>query len=147
MARARGTSQSAYADMDVEWRAGTTQEADSRALALKWAYVSGTYAPDYPATAYNYSTNTDDTPFHPYVASISVRENRRSLTSGTNAEWINPYYHTTKMWKLVLRDDDGDGKRTSSWAQQVRTTWAWSPNWPAYTSAPRTRRRWPTRSR
>ena len=108
----RTTAQSAYADLDVEWRAGTTKEADSKALALKWRYVNGTYAPDYPATAYNYSTNTDDTAFHPYVASISVRENRRSLTSGTNAEWINPYYHTTSdIESSYTRDDDGDGKR------------------------------------
>ncbi len=106
------TQQSAYADMDVEWRAGTTKAADSMALALKWAHAAGAYAPDYPATAYNYSTNTDDTPFQPYVASISVRENRRSLTSGDNAEWINPYYHTTSdIESSYTRDDDGDGKR------------------------------------
>ena len=74
--------------------------------------MNGAYAPDYPATAYNYSTNTDDTAFHPYVASISVRENRRNLTSGTNAEWINPYYHTTSdIESSYTRDDDADGKR------------------------------------
>ncbi len=108
----RTTQQSQYADLDVEWRAGTTKEADSRALALKWAYANGSYAPDYPATAYNYSTNTDDTAFHNYAPSISVRENRRSLTSGSNAEWINPYYHqTTDVESSYTRDDDGDGKR------------------------------------
>lgn len=106
------TAQSAYADLDVEWRAGTTKETDSKALALKWRFANGDYAPDYPATAYNYSTNTDDTAFHPYVASVSVRENRRNLTSGTNAEWINPYYHkTTDLESSYTRDDDGDGKR------------------------------------
>jgi hypothetical protein len=106
------TQQSIYADLDVEWRAGTTKEADSRALALGWRFGEGLYAPDYPATAYNYSTNTDDTPFHPYVASISVRENRRSLTSGSNAEWINPYYHTANdIEASYTRDDDGDGRR------------------------------------
>ncbi len=104
--------QSPYADLDVEWRAGTTKATDSQALALKWSFASGTYASDYPATAYNYSTNTDDTPFHPYVASISVRENRRNLTSGSNAEWINPYYHTVNdKESSYTRDDDGDGKR------------------------------------
>ena len=104
----RTTAQSAYADLDVEWRAGTTKEADSRALALKWAYAVGQYAPDYPATAYNYSTNTDDTAFHSSVASISVRENRRSLSG----EWINPYYHTTSdIESSYTRDDDADGKR------------------------------------
>lgn len=102
------TTQSAYADLDVEWRAGTDAENASRALALKWAYAAGIYAPDYPATAYDYSTNTDDTPFHPYVASISVRENRRSLSD----EWINPNYHTTSdVDGSYFRDDDGDGKR------------------------------------
>ena len=108
----RTTAQSAYADLDVEWRAGTTKAADSQALALKWAFLNGEYATDYPATAYNYSTNTDDTAFQPYVASISVRENRRSLTSGTNAEWINPYYHTTNdVEGSYTRDDDVDGVR------------------------------------
>jgi hypothetical protein len=86
--------QSPYADLDVEWRAGTAAESQSRALALKWSFLNGTYSTEYPATAYDFSTNTDDTPFHAYVASISVRENRRNLTSGSNAEWINPYYHT-----------------------------------------------------
>jgi hypothetical protein len=106
----RTTVQSAYADLDVEWRAGTTKEADSKALALKWAFAEGQYAPNYPATAYNYSTNTDDTPFQPYVASISVRENRRSLTSGSNAEWISPYYHQTgDIEANYVRDDNGNG--------------------------------------
>ncbi len=105
-------SQSAFADMDVEWRAGTAQEAASKALALKWRFLAGEYSPDYPANAYNFSTNTDDTPFHPYVASVSVRENRRQLTSGSNAEWINPFYHTVNDKEVsYTRDDDGDGKR------------------------------------
>ena len=90
-----GGTQSVYADLDVEWRAGTTEEADSKALALQWRYLNGNFSTQYPSTAYNYSTNSDDTAFHPWVASVSVRENRRSLTSGTNAEWINPNYHTT----------------------------------------------------
>ncbi len=108
----RTTAQSAYADLDVEWYSGATKAADSKALALKWAFANGTYAPDYPATAYNYSTNTDDTPFRDYVASVSVRENRRSLTSNSNAEWINPYYHTTSdVENSYIRDDDADGMR------------------------------------
>ncbi|OQB01452.1 MAG: Aminopeptidase S [Chloroflexi bacterium ADurb.Bin222] len=107
----RTVSQSAYADMDVEWRAGSAQATASQALALRWAHGAGLYAPDYPATAYNYSTNTDDTPFHPYVASISVRENRRSLTSGSNAEWINPNYHTVNdVESSYARDDNGNGR-------------------------------------
>lgn len=101
-----GSSQSTYADLDVEWRAGTAKETDSRALALAWRFLNGTYSAQYPATAYNYSTNTDDTPFQPYVASISVRENRRSLTSGSNAEWINPRYHqTTDLYANYSAED------------------------------------------
>ncbi len=102
------TAQSAFADLDVEWRAGTAAEAASKALALKWRFLAGNYAPDYPANAYNLSTNTDDTPFQPYVAAISVRENRRDLSG----EWINPYYHTVNDKEVsYTRDDDGDGKR------------------------------------
>ena len=89
-----GGTQSSFADMDVEWRAGTSKEAESRALALKWHNRSGVHSAQYPSTAYSFSTNSDDTPFHPWAPSISVRENRRSLTSGSNAEWINPNYHT-----------------------------------------------------
>jgi VCBS repeat-containing protein len=106
------TAQSAYADLDVEWRAGTAQETASKALALKWSFASGQYAPNYPATAYNYSTNTDDTSFQPYTAAISVRENRRGVTSGANAEWINPYYHqTTDVEASYMRDDNSNGIR------------------------------------
>lgn len=101
-------SQSPYADLDVEWRAGTAAESQSRTLALTWSFFAGTYATQYPATAYNFSTNTDDTSFQPYVASISVRENRRSLTSGANAEWINPNYHTAADVASSYSDADLD---------------------------------------
>ena len=84
-----GANQSVYADMDVEWRDGTTYATQSKALAQKWRFASGQYAVTYPANSANYSTNTDDTPFQPYTAAISVRENRRNLSG----EWINPYYH------------------------------------------------------
>lgn len=102
------TDQSPYADLDVEWRAGTAAESQSRLLALKWSFLSGTYATQYPATAYNFSTNTDDTSFQAYTASISVRENRRSLTSGANAEWINPNYHTVNDVASSYSDLDLD---------------------------------------
>jgi Big-like domain-containing protein len=42
------------------------------------------------------------------VASISVRENRRSLTSGSNAEWINPNYHTATDVASSYSDFDLD---------------------------------------
>lgn len=83
------STQSPYADLDVEWRDGTTYATQSKALAQKWRFVNGQYATTYPANSANNSTNTDDTPFQPYTAAISVRENRRGLSG----EWINPYYH------------------------------------------------------
>src|SRR5690606_34908759 len=85
------SNQSPYADLDVEWRRSTTYATQSKELAQLWRFLSGDYAPNYPANSADYSTNTDDTPFHNYCPSISVRENRRSLTG----EWINPYYHKT----------------------------------------------------
>ncbi len=91
------------------------------ALALKWAHAAGAYAPDYPATAYNYSTNTDDTPFQPYVASISVRENRQQPHLSDNAEWINPYYHTTSDIESSYT------ATTTATASATTSSWATTP--------------------
>jgi len=102
-----GSSQSVYADLDVEWRAGTTKEADSMVLANQWRYFNGTYSTNYPASAWNYSYYTDDGPFWPYVASVSVRENRRIIDgSVTDEEWINPYYHTVNDIEARYSVDD-----------------------------------------
>ncbi len=49
-------------------------EKESKELAQTWRYLSGEYAPDYPANSADYSTNTDDTSFHNYCPSISVRK-------------------------------------------------------------------------
>ena len=84
-----GPDQSPYADLDVEWRAGTAYATQSMNLAQNWRLRNGTYSTRYPANSADHSTNTDDTPFQNDTASISVRENRRSLSN----EWINPYYH------------------------------------------------------
>jgi len=86
----RTPDQSPYADLDVEWKAGSVYATQSMALAQNWRFLNGVYSAQYPANSANNSTNTDDTPFQPYTAAISVRENRRGLTG----EWINPYYHT-----------------------------------------------------
>ena len=96
------TEQSPYADLDVEWRRSTAYEAQSKELAQLWRFKNGDYAPDYPANSADYSTNTDDTPFHNECPSISVRENRRSLSG----EWINPYYHQTgDVYTNYIEDD------------------------------------------
>ena len=77
-------------------------ETQSKELAQTWRYLSGEYAPDYPANSADYSTNTDDTPSMITAPSISVRENRRSLSS----EWINPYYHQTgDVYASYIEDD------------------------------------------
>ncbi len=81
--------QSEFADLDVEWRGGSVREVESRALAMAWRYHNGDYSVRYPATAYNFSTATDDRSFHDIAPSISIRENRRSI----NSEWNNPHWH------------------------------------------------------
>ena len=97
-----GPDQSPYADLDVEWRAGTDNAIQSMNLAQFWRLRNGTYSTQYPANSADFSTNTDDTPFRNYTASISVRENRRSLSN----EWINPYYHqTTDVYTSYLESD------------------------------------------
>jgi hypothetical protein len=97
-----GLNQSPYADLDVEWRAGTSYATSSKTLAQNWRFLNGTYSTQYPANSADYSTNTDDTPFQNYTASVSVRENRRGLTN----EWINPYYHkSTDLYASYSESD------------------------------------------
>jgi Zn-dependent M28 family amino/carboxypeptidase len=82
--------QIAGADIDVEYRAGTTYAALSQGLANKLKIGSYSYSSDYPAEVGDSSQNTDDTPFHNYTASVSVRENRRCC----EIYGVHPYYHT-----------------------------------------------------
>ena len=97
-----GLNQSPFADLDVEWRAGTTYATASNTLAQNWRFLNGTYSTEYPANSADYSTNTDDTPFQKYTAAVSVRENRRGLTN----EWINPYYHkSTDLYSAYSESD------------------------------------------
>jgi hypothetical protein len=84
-----GSVQSEFADLDVEWRGGSVREVESRALAMAWRYHNGNYSVRYPATAYDFSTATDDRSFHDVAPSISIRENRRSI----NSDWNNPHWH------------------------------------------------------
>jgi hypothetical protein len=71
-------------------------------LAQNWRLGNGTYSTQYPANSADHSTNTDDTSFQNDTASISVRENRRSLSN----EWINPYYHkSTDAYLSYLESD------------------------------------------
>lgn len=96
------TGQSPYADLDVEFRANTDYATESADLAYAWRLANGNHSQEYPANVGNNSTNTDDTPFHNYCPSISVRENRR----GSGDEWICPYYHKTSDIYSNYSEDD-----------------------------------------
>lgn len=85
------TTQSPYADLDVEWTAGATFANQSMALAQKWRFLNGEYAVNYPANSADKSQSTDDYSFRNHCPAVSVRENRRSVSG----EWINPHYHKT----------------------------------------------------
>ncbi len=87
-----GSTQIPGADLDVEYRAGTTYATQSRLLAETLVNNYGEYYDEYPAELNDYSTNTDDTPFHNYCPSISVRENRRT----NEIAGVHPYYHTSQ---------------------------------------------------
>lgn len=95
-------SQSPFADLDVEWRKGSDRESDSRALALTWHHQNGNYSTQYPSTAYDQSSSTDDGCFRNYVAAVSVRENRRSIS----AEWANPHWHQATDVYATYSDED-----------------------------------------
>jgi hypothetical protein len=98
----RTTDQSPYADLDVEWRDRTTYASQSKVLAQRWRFLNGTYSTLYPSNSANGSWGTDDSSFHKYCPSISVRENRR----GVSEEWINPYYHQiTDVYASYSEDD------------------------------------------
>jgi hypothetical protein len=99
--------QSLYADLDVEWRAGTAKEAGSKALANRWRYANGTYSTDYPASAWDFSFATDDTRFWDFVPSVSVRENRRILERTLDdGEWINFNHHHMGDAEVSYSDAD-----------------------------------------
>jgi len=94
-------AQSPYADMDVEWDSAFSN-ASARALASAWHHAAGEYAADYPSTPNDQGRDSDDRSFTLYVASISVRENRRGVLS----EWINPNYHAATDVYSAYSDDD-----------------------------------------
>jgi hypothetical protein len=82
------TAQSPYADLDVEFKAGTVYAMQSQDFAQRWRQGNTDHAESYPANVGDHSRNTDDMSFQDCTAAISVRANRQ------NYEWVNPYYHT-----------------------------------------------------
>jgi hypothetical protein len=85
------------ADLDVEYKSGTSCAQQSFALCEELVNACKTFAKDYPAEVGSQMTLTDSEPFKNRIAAISVRENRRATEIANNS---NPYYHqTTDLYK------------------------------------------------
>jgi hypothetical protein len=91
------------ADIDVEYKAGST--AAQKSLVLAEALVAGCkkFSSDYPAQVGNNMAMTDSDPFKNLVASVSVRENQRMSEIGSNS---NPHYHTSTDLYNVYSEKD-----------------------------------------
>ncbi len=95
-------NQIAGADIDVEYRRGTTFAAQSQALADALKAAAGRYTVRYPAEIGDYSEFTDDKPFWNLAPSISVRENRRCCEITNN----HPHYHKpSDVYESYSEDD------------------------------------------
>lgn len=95
-------NQIAGADIDVEYRRGTTFATESQALTEALKAAAGRYTVKYPAEIGDYSEFTDDKPFWNDAPAISVRENRRCCEI-TN---VHPYYHKpSDVYESYSEDD------------------------------------------
>ena len=84
--------QIAEADIDIEYRVGTTMEAESLLLAGFLFQGNADHSADYPAEVGDMMANTDSVAFQDYTASVSVRENMRlaEIGNGSNPHWHRP---------------------------------------------------------
>ncbi len=90
------------ADIDVEYRPGTTFAAQSKALTEALKAAAGRYNVQYPAEIGDFSEFTDDKPFWNFAPSVSVRENRRCCEISNN----HPYYHNRgDLYENYSEDD------------------------------------------
>ena len=78
------------ADIDVEYKSGTTMAQQSSMLADEFVDGCETFSTDYPAEVGSEMTLTDSEPFKNKIAAISARENRRATELANNS---NPHYH------------------------------------------------------
>lgn len=91
------------ADIDVEYKAGTTFEKQSQALAQALVTGASTFSANYPAGTGSNMAMTDSDPFKNLVAAVSVRENQRMSEIGAGS---NPHYHTNTDNYEVYSDKD-----------------------------------------
>ncbi|MEM7204331.1 MAG: M28 family peptidase [Planctomycetota bacterium] len=85
-----GPTQVAGADMDIEYRQGSTCVAAGIAFANALLAGNGSYSATYPAEIGNDMNNTDSVPFRQYTGAVSIRENQRVAEIGMGA---NPHWH------------------------------------------------------
>ena len=91
------------ADVDIEFQLNSEMASESAALALELLNANRKFATDFPAVMSNAMSNTDSTPFMDFVASVSLRENRRLYETGNGA---NPHWH--QPTDLFVTFDDAD---------------------------------------
>ena len=91
------------ADVDIEFQLNSEMARESAALALELLNANRMHASDYPAVMSNAMSNTDSTPFMDFVASVSLRENRRLYETGNTA---NPHWHQPSDLFVTFSDAD-----------------------------------------
>lgn len=96
-------NQALDADVDIEFQLNSEMAHESAALALELLNANRMHAGDYPAVMSNAMSNTDSTPFMDFVASVSLRENRRLYETGNRA---NPHWHQPSDLFVTFSDAD-----------------------------------------
>jgi hypothetical protein len=96
-------AQARDADVDIEFQLNSAQAEASAQLALKLLNSNRKFATDYPAVMSNAMSNTDSGPFQDFVASVSLRENRRLYETGNGA---NPHWHQPTDLFVSFTDAD-----------------------------------------
>ena len=87
-----GPTQIPGADVDIEYRLGTTFEVESSDLANALLGGNVDYSLQYPAEVGSNMCCTDSFPFRNFTAAVSVWENKRiaEIGNGSNPHWHQP---------------------------------------------------------
>jgi hypothetical protein len=97
------STQSATADLDIEYQLASAQAGPSATLAEVLRSSGAAHATSYPMQVGNNMNNTDSRSFQDFVASVSVRENQRVAEIGNGA---NPNWHrTTDLYTTYSQAD------------------------------------------
>jgi hypothetical protein len=100
------------ADVDIEFQMVSDKSAESALLGISMINANRKFATDYPAALSNAMSNTDSTPFMNYVATVSVRENRRLYEigwqgpAGWGARGSDPNWHQPTDLFVTYHDPD-----------------------------------------